>query len=321
MVRLKPVTKENIEDVLKLSVSKEQKDFVISTAESLAKAYVYPDTAYPFGVYDENTLVGFIMMGFYEVKGYYTLWEFMIDHKYQNKGYGRVALKLGMEYIWDKFGPVDIYTGVAYKNSVAKRLYESVGFSCTGLIECEMEEMRYHKETDSNNAKHVVVLPYDRKWAKDFTHIRDEIGQALGDLALQIEHVGSTSVEGLSAKPIIDIDIVIKDHSVFDEVLSGLEKIGYRHEGNLGIEGREAFKYEGDKSLKKHHLYVCEINSRELKRHMAFRDYLRSHPKAVKEYSRIKEEGAKLYPYDIDKYIEYKSSFIENIYSKIGISD
>ena len=69
----------------------------------------------------------------------------------------------------------------------------------------------------------------------------------------------------------------------------------------------------------KHHLYVCAKDSLELKRHMSFRDYLKSHPEAISEYSRTKEEGALLYPYDIDNYIEYKSPFIERIYKEIGI--
>ena len=68
-----------------------------------------------------------------------------------------------------------------------------------------------------------------------------------------------------------------------------------------------------------HYLYVCPRDSEELKRHIAFREYLRSHPEAVREYSRIKEEGAALYPFDIEKYIEHKSPFVEKIYSEIGI--
>ena len=169
-------------------------------------------------------------------------------------------------------------------------------------------------------AKHVVVLPYDEAWKDDFLKIETELKDALGDLAMRIEHVGSTSVPGLSAKPIIDIDVVIKDNSVFDAVVSAFAGIGYSHEGNLGIPGREAFKYEGKEHLRKHHLYVCTQDSPELKRHIAFRDHLLTHPEAVREYSRIKEEGAALYPYDIDKYIEYKSPVIEKIYKEIGIA-
>ena len=168
--------------------------------------------------------------------------------------------------------------------------------------------------------KHVIVQSYDESWKTDFIAIRDELDAVLKDLALSIEHVGSTSVEGLSAKPIIDIDVVIRDRSVLPEVVSALGRIGYTHEGDLGIPGREAFKYEGKDHLRKHHLYVCAQDSEELKRHLAFRDYLRNHPEAVAEYGRIKEEGAALYPYDIDRYIEHKSPFIENIYKQLELS-
>ena len=167
--------------------------------------------------------------------------------------------------------------------------------------------------------KRVIVLPYREQWEQDFAQIRDELRKALGPLALKIEHVGSTAVRGLSAKPIIDIDIVIRDYSVFDAVVSALQAIGYFHEGDLGIAGREAFKYDGKDHLQKHHLYVCPQNSAELKRHIAFRDYLRSHPEAVREYSRIKEEGAALFPNDIEKYIEHKAPFIQKIYQEIGV--
>ena len=142
MVSIRPVTRENLEEVLALRVGEGQEKYVISNAESLSRAYVYSETAYPFAIYDDNTIVGFIMMGYYEAKGYYTLWEFMIERKFQNKGYGRQALKLGLEFVRDKFGQVDIYTGVTPGNTVAKKLYESVGFVSTGLIELNMEEMK-----------------------------------------------------------------------------------------------------------------------------------------------------------------------------------
>ncbi len=167
--------------------------------------------------------------------------------------------------------------------------------------------------------KHVVVLPYDEKWAQSFEEIKAELQAALGTLALRIEHVGSTSVKGLSAKPIIDIDVVIKDRSQLDAVISALRSLGYRHEGDMGIPGREAFKYDGKEHLQKHHLYVCAEDSEELRRHISFRDYLRSHPQAVEEYSRIKTEGAALFPYDIDSYIEHKSPFINGIYREMGL--
>lgn len=167
--------------------------------------------------------------------------------------------------------------------------------------------------------RNIVVVPYDSNWKQQFEAIRAEIQDALGELALSIEHVGSTSVEGLSAKPIIDIDVVIEDESKLQAVIEKLAGIGYEHEGNLGIVGREAFGYTGKEHLQNHHLYVCTKDSPELMRHLAFRDYLRSHEEAVREYSRIKEEGAELYPKDIDGYISYKTGWIEKIYREIGL--
>jgi GrpB-like predicted nucleotidyltransferase (UPF0157 family) len=165
----------------------------------------------------------------------------------------------------------------------------------------------------------VIVVPYDEAWKSAFEQIQKEIRGALGDLIIGIEHVGSTSVEGLSAKPCIDIDVIIEDYTTFDAVVRKLETIGYIHEGNLGIKDREAFKYSNKPHLQKHHLYVCPQNSEELHRHIAFRDFLRSNPEAVKKYGSIKEASAKLFPEDIDKYIQFKSPCIEELYKMCGL--
>lgn len=167
--------------------------------------------------------------------------------------------------------------------------------------------------------KKVIVVPYDEAWKSAFEEIKKEIERAIGDLIIGIEHVGSTSVEGLSAKPCIDIDVIIKDYSIFDTVVRRLETIGYTHEGNLGIKDREAFKYLDKPHLQKHHLYVCPQQSKELYRHITFRDFLRSNPEAVKKYGSTKERAAQLYPDNIDKYIEYKSPCIEELYETCGL--
>ena len=165
----------------------------------------------------------------------------------------------------------------------------------------------------------VVVLPYDVAWQSAFEIIKNEIKEAIGDLIIGIEHVGSTSVEGMSAKPCIDIDVIIKDYSVFAAVVEGLKAIGYVHEGNLGIEDREAFKYSNKEYLQTHHLYVCPQYSKELYRHITFRDFLRSNSEAVKKYSLTKEKAAELFPNDIDGYIAYKSPCIEELYKECGL--
>ena len=165
----------------------------------------------------------------------------------------------------------------------------------------------------------VVVVPYDETWKTDFAAIQKELQETIGDLIDGIEHVGSTSVEGMSAKPCIDLDVIIEDYSVFDAVVTRLKAIGYYHEGNLGIPDREAFGYENKPHLQKHHLYVCPRQSRELYRHMTFRNYLRANPEAVKQYSAVKEAAAQLFPDDIDKYMEYKSPCIEQLYEVCGL--
>ena len=168
--------------------------------------------------------------------------------------------------------------------------------------------------------KKVIVVSYDESWNAAFHDIEKELIFAIGDLVIGIEHVGSTSVEGMSAKPCIDIDVVIRDYSVFDTVVSRLETIGYLHEGNLGIPDREAFKYSDKPHLQWHHLYVCSQYSKELHRHVTFRDYLRSHPEAVERYSRVKETAARRFPEDIDRYMEYKSPCIEELYTLCGLN-
>ena len=165
----------------------------------------------------------------------------------------------------------------------------------------------------------VIVVPYDKAWESAFEKIKAEIECTLGNLIVGVEHVGSTSVEGMSAKPCIDIDVVIKDYSVFEAVVLRLEEIGYIHEGDLGIKGREAFKYTNKPHLQNHHLYVCPQSSEELRRHITFRDFLKTHPEAIKKYSEAKETAAMLFPDDIDGYIRYKSPCIEELYLLCGL--
>ena len=165
----------------------------------------------------------------------------------------------------------------------------------------------------------VIVLPYDPSWKLDFEAIKRELEGAIGEWSVSIEHVGSTSVEGMSAKPCIDIDVVIRDYTVFDAVVQGLASIGYIHEGDLGIKDREAFKYTEKPHLMMHHLYVCPQHSEELHRHITFRDFLRQNPEAVMKYSCVKEKAAELFPDNIDKYIAYKTPCIEELYSTCGL--
>ncbi len=168
------------------------------------------------------------------------------------------------------------------------------------------------------STKQVRVVPYDPEWPRNFEAIRREIEEILGELAVEVHHVGSTSVPGMSAKPIIDLDVQIR-RADFPAVRDRLSAAGYLHEGDLGIRDREAFCYAGKEHLQKHHLYVCPSDSRELHRHLTFRNYLRIHPEAVLEYSRVKEAAARQHPDSIDGYMAYKNDCIAAIYLKCGL--
>jgi GrpB-like predicted nucleotidyltransferase (UPF0157 family) len=147
----------------------------------------------------------------------------------------------------------------------------------------------------------VEIENYKPQWESEFHELQDVIETEIGQLILSIEHVGSTAVKGLGAKPILDIDVVVEDYSVLPVVTQGLEKIGYFHQENWSFKGREAFGRkdtsvpwnEKNTIWMEHHLYVCNKDSEELARHLAFRNYLREHPEAVIEYDQLKRDMAK----------------------------
>ncbi|WP_311406867.1 GrpB family protein [Liquorilactobacillus uvarum] len=168
------------------------------------------------------------------------------------------------------------------------------------------------------HTNHIVIKKYDSQWLDNFYEIKKILQKKLNGLILSIEHVGSTSVVGLWAKPILDIDIVIKDYSNFELIKMKLSELGYVCEGDLGIPDRFAFCYDEDKSnLFPHHLYVCPVFSETLKRHIFLRNYLQTHEIEKAKYSAIKKSGANLYPDNISKYLNYKSVFIDELYKKM----
>ncbi len=143
MVELRKITEDNYEEILALQVSEHQKGFVSAVAYSLAQAWVYRETAFPFAIYENKVPVGFVMLGYYKPKNQYTLWKLLIDKRYQNNGYGKEALQLAIRYLVETFEANEIFTGVALGNTIAKHLYKSIGFVETGVVEDNMEEMRY----------------------------------------------------------------------------------------------------------------------------------------------------------------------------------
>jgi len=177
--------------------------------------------------------------------------------------------------------------------------------------------------------KKIKVENYNPKWAHAFNELKDAYLKHIRE-DLRIEHVGSTSVPGLAAKPILDIDIVVKTKAEVIDLIVALEELGYIHEGNLGIEGRETFKrsltdvplmYEHHSKWVQHHLYVCLEDSLALKNHLALREYLKANDDAVREYTELKLALAHQYPHDMDNYCKEKTPFITRILKACDFSE
>jgi GrpB-like predicted nucleotidyltransferase (UPF0157 family) len=164
----------------------------------------------------------------------------------------------------------------------------------------------------------IQVVDYDPAWPDRFSQLRDRIWQFVRAVAVRIEHVGSTAVSGLAAKPIIDLDIVIPSRSDLPHVMARLAGLRYQHQGNLGIEDREAFWTPDDEPA--HNLSVCPQDSIALRNHIAIRDHLRTHPADVVAYSILKKQLAERCDSDINRYVEGKSDFIVSILAQYGFS-
>lgn len=160
----------------------------------------------------------------------------------------------------------------------------------------------------------VEVLTFTKQWSEQFEAETKLLQQIFRDEIIQIHHIGSTSVEGLSAKPIIDIMPVMKNISRVDQYNEAMRKIGYEPKGENGLQGRRFFQKGGNQRT--HHVHIYEQNHPDIARHLAFRDYLKAHPSIAKEYGNLKEELAKRYPFNIEAYINGKENLVLEIERK-----
>ncbi len=170
--------------------------------------------------------------------------------------------------------------------------------------------------------KIIVVTDYDQAWPVAFDRLRAHYLPSVHDLAVAIEHVGSTSVPGLAAKPIIDMNIVVPSDVEVSIVIERLAVQGLVHVGNLGVEGREAFNYQGPptRGLPPHHLYLSPQGSLGLANQLAVRDYLRMHPETAEAYGDLKRKLANQFPHDIESYVAGKTELILWILQQQGFS-
>ncbi len=168
----------------------------------------------------------------------------------------------------------------------------------------------------------MLIEKYAPGWIKKFEDIKLEIENGLAGLKYAVEHVGSTSVPNLDAKPIIDIDIIYYNNEDFEKIKFGLEAMGYFHNGNQGIKDREVFKRNGSVANETldsipQHLYVCPAHSKALERHIPSRNFLRKHDWARLQYQQMKYELAEQANQDRKRYAALKELHINGFIDSI----
>ncbi|WP_051413994.1 GrpB family protein [Desulfitobacterium metallireducens] len=160
----------------------------------------------------------------------------------------------------------------------------------------------------------VVVNDYNYQWPSMFKVEADKICEVFGEELIAVHHIGSTSVPGIKAKPIIDIMPLVRDIEVVDKFNDRMIALGYEPMGEFGIPKRRFF-YKGGED-RTHHIHIFEYGSIGAERHLAFRDFLRKHENDAKEYSLLKELLAKRFPNDIEGYIDGKNDFVKSLEQK-----
>lgn len=177
----------------------------------------------------------------------------------------------------------------------------------------------YEVEFSDPSKTRIPVEIYNSEWPRLFEGLKEKIWPVVREVALTIEHVGSTSVPGLAAKPVIDIDIVTESENLSQLAIQRLQQLGYLPLGDLGVSGREAFKRPADSI--KHNLYVCLKSSAAYKNHILLRDYLRTNPEVRTQYAELKMQLAEEFAGNIDGYCKAKTSFIAKILEIQGVAE
>jgi GrpB-like predicted nucleotidyltransferase (UPF0157 family) len=162
----------------------------------------------------------------------------------------------------------------------------------------------------------IVVSDYNADWPRWFETVRDHLWPALEGVAMRIDHVGSTSVPGLAAKPIIDLDIVVASEDDVRPVIERLSAIGYRWRGDLGVPGRQAFQLMSDHSLPVHHLYLVVENNKAHLDHWLLRDLLRDDPEARDRYAALKKRNVEVADSDMDVYTAAKAKLVAELLTR-----
>lgn len=161
--------------------------------------------------------------------------------------------------------------------------------------------------------REVRVVPYDSNWPSQYEQEAIRIRGVFGKEIVATHHIGSTSIPGMSAKPIIDLLVEVRDIEKVDSYNKGMIALGYEPRGELGIPRRRYFSREEPKDVRTHHVHAYQSDNIELERHLAFRDYMIAHPEDAKNYCELKIVLARRFQWDIDGYISGKHRYMERM--------
>jgi GrpB-like predicted nucleotidyltransferase (UPF0157 family) len=156
----------------------------------------------------------------------------------------------------------------------------------------------------------VLLLPYDELWPREFAAEASRIEAACANLPLRLEHIGSTAIPGLSAKPVIDILAGVPPKANRTPYIAAFRQLGYEHRGSYGVPGRNYFVRGSPRS---HHVHMVSWSSALWRDHIAFRDYLREHPDVAREYDVLKRQLAVTFADDKPAYTNAKAPFVRAV--------
>jgi GrpB-like predicted nucleotidyltransferase (UPF0157 family)/GNAT superfamily N-acetyltransferase len=173
-------------------------------------------------------------------------------------------------------------------------------------------------QSSNNQTRLIKVVDYDEHWPALFAREAEAIKQCLGENCIEVHHIGSTSVPGLAAKPVIDMVPVVLDIMKVDAATTSMQELGYEAQGEFGIPFRRYFQKGGNNRT--HHAHVFESGNPEIERHLRFRDWMRTHTEDKLAYALLKQDLARQFPHDMNAYCLGKDAFIANIDKKAGFN-
>jgi GrpB-like predicted nucleotidyltransferase (UPF0157 family)/dihydrofolate reductase/GNAT superfamily N-acetyltransferase len=249
-----------------------------------------------------------------------TLDLFICNLDYLGKG---IAVPMIQEFLISHFPNVNkVLIDPEATNVRAVHVYQKAGFKITGEFIASWHPVpHYQMELDMNDllglkTNKIIVTPYNPDWQKLFDVEASKIKEALGANCIAIHHIGSTSVPGLSAKPVIDMLPVVRNIQEVDKAAKAMESLGYEVKGEYGIVFRRYF--QKGKNIRTHNVHVYQEADPEISRYLTFRDWMSSHPSDAHSYGNLKLELAKKFPHDILQYCNGKDAFVASIDAKNG---